>query len=106
MAEFELAYLVRMGAGKHPQCKGAYWFGLLHDTGLEGVESTCALGAAGVALASLTGLPLMVAALRAHDAANRTPLDVTAMNDDYGLTREEIADQLDALPGGSPVVRV
>jgi hypothetical protein len=107
MAEYELSYLIRMGAGKHPQCKGAYWFGLLGGVGLDGVEATCAIGAAGVALASLTGLDLLKATMIAHDALNvGTSVDVMTLNDDLGLTREDIADQLDALPGGSPVVRV
>jgi hypothetical protein len=106
MSDWDLSYLIRMGAGKHPQCKGAYWFGLLSGRGLEGVQATCAMGAAGVALSSLTGMDLMKATLLAHETAFPTPLNVTTMNDEYGFTREEIADQLDALPGGSPVVRV
>jgi hypothetical protein len=106
MATYDLSYLIRLGAGKHPQCCGEFYRGL----GPEHIEATCALGAARVALASLTGVSFddtFQAILDAADAAARLGVQIVSLNDRRnGLTREAIADRLDALPGGSPVVTV
>jgi hypothetical protein len=114
MSEYELSYLVRMGAGKHPQCHG--WFTepkleLVFGGAVQGVTATCALGAATLALMSITGLDYDEALSHVVDASWKvqTPkgeAQVPQWNDVDRLTRETIADHLDALPGGSPVVRV
>ena len=112
MPTYDLSYLIRMGAGKHPQCRGslfvdAHGSPLVHEPlDLHEVVGTCALGAAAVALSGLTGRPLWRSydfiALQAGDHAPNIP----DWNDVEGLTREQIADRLDARPGGSPVVVV
>jgi hypothetical protein len=107
----ELSYLVRMGSGKHPQCVGRWWQtkqGGWART-LDETVSTCAIGAAAAALMTLTEiayLDLFAVIAEARDAAGRAGLNIVHLNDIVGLTREAIADLLDALPDGSPTVTV
>ena len=114
MPTYDLSYLIRMGAGKHPQCRGslfvdAHGSPLVHEPlTVDAVVGTCALGAAAVALSGLTGRPLW----RSYDfialqiGEHAVELPIPDWNDVEGLTREAIADRLDARPGGSPVVTV
>jgi hypothetical protein len=108
MISYELSYLMRLGAGKHPACTGRLFrCDETDELSLATITATCALGAAIVALASLTTLSLHEAMAEVFNSIRTMERNsIFRWHDGARLSREKIADRLDAFPGGSPVVRV